>query len=236
MSFFNLSSDLFSIIVKKVNQIKNNVVWFEAHLVFVFCGALTTGRCNAFQHIFLNQKKLEFYGSYLWTMLFLVTMLKQNEGNFSCNYDGVWVVRNQAFLGEGGGSILYWLREIISRATYMIRTIEHQLVSQDNEILELIYLTQCQVRQEASFHNTVPFLSSGLFFSSFYIGTWALILIVRLLVITNSYKSQQSNTCSKLIILEFMNMFKVNNKDTRTTWVCHISHLFQVCLLLTLNK
>ena len=89
MSFFNLSSDLFSIIVKKVNQIKNNVVWFEAHLVFVFCGAFTTGRCNAFQHIFLNQKKLEFYGSYLWTMLFLVTMLKQNEGNFSCNYDGV---------------------------------------------------------------------------------------------------------------------------------------------------
>ena len=79
--------------------------------------------------------------------------------------------KKPSVFGGGGGSILYWLREIISRATYMIRTIEHQLVSQDNEILELIYLTQCQVRQEASFHNTVPFLSSGLFFSSFYIGT-----------------------------------------------------------------
>ena len=39
---------------KKVNQIRNNVVCVVAHLVFVFCCALTTRRCNAFQHIFVN--------------------------------------------------------------------------------------------------------------------------------------------------------------------------------------
>ena len=37
--------------------------------------ALTTDRCNAFQHILLNQKKLEFYGPYFQAMLFLVTMI-----------------------------------------------------------------------------------------------------------------------------------------------------------------
>ena len=76
ISFFNLCCDLFSIIVKKVNQIRNNVVCVVARLVFVFCCALTTGRCNAFQHIFVNQKKSAFYGPYFQTMLFLVTMVK----------------------------------------------------------------------------------------------------------------------------------------------------------------
>ena len=57
--------DLFSIISKKVNQISNNVVCVVARLVFVFFCALTMGRCNAFQHIFVNYKKLEFYGPFL---------------------------------------------------------------------------------------------------------------------------------------------------------------------------
>ena len=58
--------DLFSIIAKEINQIRNNVVCVVARLVFLFCCALTTGRCNAFQHNFVN----------VMTMLFLVTMVK----------------------------------------------------------------------------------------------------------------------------------------------------------------
>ena len=54
ISFFSLRFDLFSIIAKEVNQIRNNVVFVVARLVFLFCCALTTGRCNAFQHIFVN--------------------------------------------------------------------------------------------------------------------------------------------------------------------------------------
>ena len=54
ISFFSLRFDLFSIIAKEVNQIRNNVVCVVARLVFLFCCALTTGRCNAFQHIFVN--------------------------------------------------------------------------------------------------------------------------------------------------------------------------------------
>ena len=54
ISFFNLRFDLFSIIAKEVNQIRNNVVCVVAHLVFLFCCALTTSRCNAFQHDFVN--------------------------------------------------------------------------------------------------------------------------------------------------------------------------------------
>ena len=50
VSFFSLRFDLFSIITKEVNQIRNNVVCVVARLVFLFCCALTTGRCNAFQH------------------------------------------------------------------------------------------------------------------------------------------------------------------------------------------
>ena len=54
ISFFSLSFDLFSIIAKKVNQIRNNVTCIAARLVFMFCCGLTMGRCNAFQHIFIN--------------------------------------------------------------------------------------------------------------------------------------------------------------------------------------
>ena len=53
-SFFNQRFDLFSIMAKEVNQIRNNVVCVAARLVFVFCCALTTGRCNAFQHFVVN--------------------------------------------------------------------------------------------------------------------------------------------------------------------------------------
>ena len=54
ISFLSLRFDLFSIIAKEVNQIINNAVCVVAHLVFLFCYALITGRCNAFQLIFLN--------------------------------------------------------------------------------------------------------------------------------------------------------------------------------------
>ena len=79
ISFFSLRFDPFSIIAKEVNQVRNNVVCVVARLVFVFCCALTTDRCNAFQHIFVNQKKSEFYGPYFQTMLFLVTMVIHND-------------------------------------------------------------------------------------------------------------------------------------------------------------
>ena len=54
ISFFSLRFDLFSIIAKEVNQIRNNVVCVVARLVFVFCCGLTIDRCNAFQQIFVN--------------------------------------------------------------------------------------------------------------------------------------------------------------------------------------
>ena len=58
ISFFSLRFDLFSIITKEVNQIRNNVVCVVARLVFLFCCALTRGRCNAFQRIFHKLKKI----------------------------------------------------------------------------------------------------------------------------------------------------------------------------------
>ena len=58
ISLFSLRFDLFSIITKEVNQIKNNVVCVRARLVFVFCCAFTTGRCNAFQYIFVKLKEM----------------------------------------------------------------------------------------------------------------------------------------------------------------------------------
>ena len=54
ISLFSLRLDLFSIIDKEVNQIRKNVVCIAARLVFLFCCAPTTGRCNAFQHNFVN--------------------------------------------------------------------------------------------------------------------------------------------------------------------------------------
>ena len=52
--YFLLRFDLFLIIIKEVNQIRNNAVCAVACLAFLFCGAHTTDRCNAFQHIFVN--------------------------------------------------------------------------------------------------------------------------------------------------------------------------------------
>ena len=54
ISFFCLRFDLFSVTSKEVNQITNNVVRVVPRLVFLFCCALTMGRCNAFQHTFVN--------------------------------------------------------------------------------------------------------------------------------------------------------------------------------------
>ena len=54
ISFFSLRFDLFSVIAKEVSQIRSNVVCVAAHLVFLVCCVLTTGRYNAFQHIFVN--------------------------------------------------------------------------------------------------------------------------------------------------------------------------------------
>ena len=58
ISFFSLRFDLFSIIAKEVNQIRSNVVCAVARLVSLFCCAFTTGRCNAFQHIFHKLKQI----------------------------------------------------------------------------------------------------------------------------------------------------------------------------------
>ena len=68
ISFFNLRFDRFSIIAKKVNQIRNNVVCVVARLVFVFYCALTTGLCNAFRS-FTNKYKSEFYSPYFQTVI-----------------------------------------------------------------------------------------------------------------------------------------------------------------------
>ena len=59
-SFFNIIFDLLSIIAKKVNQIRKIVACVVAHLAFLFYCALTTGCCNVFQQIFVNQKNRSF--------------------------------------------------------------------------------------------------------------------------------------------------------------------------------
>ena len=82
ISFLSLRFDLFSVIEvnqirsKEFSQFRNRVACAVARLVFLFCCAPTTGRCNFFQHIFVNKKKSEFYGSFFQTMLFLVTVNK----------------------------------------------------------------------------------------------------------------------------------------------------------------
>ena len=58
ISFSNLRFDFFSIIAKEVSQVSSNVVCTVARLVFVFYCALTTDRCNAFQHIFRKLKEI----------------------------------------------------------------------------------------------------------------------------------------------------------------------------------
>ena len=48
--FFSLHFDLFRIIAKEANEIRNNVNSVVVCLVFLFYCALTTGCCDAFQH------------------------------------------------------------------------------------------------------------------------------------------------------------------------------------------
>ena len=80
ISFFNLRFDFFSIIAKEVNQIRNNVVCVVARLVFVFCCALTTGRCNAFQHIFVSfTGHISRLCYFLWLCLKCVTCSKSRK-------------------------------------------------------------------------------------------------------------------------------------------------------------
>ena len=67
ISFFSLRFDLSSIIAKEVNQVRNNAVCVAARHVFLFCCALTTGHCNAFQCVAM-------LFPYFQTMLFLGTM------------------------------------------------------------------------------------------------------------------------------------------------------------------
>ena len=91
MFFTNINIFFFKICVvisfqsspKKVNQIRNNVVCVVTRLNFVFWFALTAGCSNAFQHIFVNQKKWSFrahisrlcYFLWLW---FIYQLMKNN--------------------------------------------------------------------------------------------------------------------------------------------------------------
>ena len=79
ISFFSPRFDLFSIIVKKFIQIRNNVVCVLARLVFVFFCAVTTGRCNTFQHIFKSKRNQSFTSHisrlcyFLWLCFYWLT-------------------------------------------------------------------------------------------------------------------------------------------------------------------
>ena len=84
ISIFNLRFDLFSIIAKEVNQIRNNVVCAVARLVFMFCCALTMGRCNAFQHVFVNWKNRSFTAHISRLCYFLWLWAKQQSFNIKC--------------------------------------------------------------------------------------------------------------------------------------------------------
>ena len=59
----------------------NNLVCVVARLVFLFRCAVTTGRCNAFQRIFVNH-----ICPYFQTMLFLVTMMRGGDFIFDWVY------------------------------------------------------------------------------------------------------------------------------------------------------
>ena len=79
ISFLSPRFDLFSIIAKKFIQIRNNVVCVLARLVFVFCCAVTTGRCNTFQHIFKSKRNQSFTSHisrlcyFLWLCFYWLT-------------------------------------------------------------------------------------------------------------------------------------------------------------------
>ena len=58
VSFFNLHFNLFSIITKKVNQIRNNVVCVVAHLVFVLLLCTHYGPLQCFSTYFRKLKEI----------------------------------------------------------------------------------------------------------------------------------------------------------------------------------
>ena len=60
--FFSLRFDLFSIIAKEVNQIRNNAVCAVARLVFLFCCALTQGPLQCFSTYFRILKEVGVLG------------------------------------------------------------------------------------------------------------------------------------------------------------------------------
>ena len=62
ISFFSLRFDLFSIIAKEVNQIRNNAVCAVARLVFLFCCALTQGPLQCFSTYFRILKEVGVLG------------------------------------------------------------------------------------------------------------------------------------------------------------------------------
>ena len=102
ISFFNLCSDLFLIIAKKPDQIRNNVVLVVARLLLVFCCTLMTGRCNTFQHISQFKGNRNFFNSYFQTMLFLATMVQCSlkcEGVFFASDKFPGIFFNFRFIG-----------------------------------------------------------------------------------------------------------------------------------------
>ena len=90
ISFFFLICVVISFqsLPKKVNQIRNNVVSVLTRLNFVFWFALTVGCCNAFQHIFVNQKKSSFRAhiSRLCCLLWLWFIYQLMKNNLKSNH------------------------------------------------------------------------------------------------------------------------------------------------------
>ena len=133
ISFFNLCFDPFSIISKKF---RNNVVYVVACLVFVFCCAVTTGGCNVFHHIFVNQKKSEFYSPY-----FFVTMLAT-----TCWQDGEWE--------EGdSGECLYCTGEIQYNSCFI--TVLKWWISKNLKIENQNYKIQLGIKPFKQFTNSM---------------------------------------------------------------------------------
>ena len=58
ISFFNLLSDLFSIIAKKINQIRTNIVHCSNSPCFRILLYTHYGCCNVFQRIFGKSKEM----------------------------------------------------------------------------------------------------------------------------------------------------------------------------------
>ena len=101
ISFFSLRFDLFSIIAKEVNQIRKNEDCVVARLVFVFCCALTTWRCNAFQHIFEIKRNRSFTAhiSRLSYFLWLCPNQRNTNGVIIWEHDVIfWIFDDFVFL------------------------------------------------------------------------------------------------------------------------------------------